>query len=76
MFYEIKSRIEKYRSFKETAKKIRCVETGQIFESSRAASKWVKFVREIYICNMRSISQACRGGGQATSYGYHWEYVD
>ena len=73
-FFEIKQKIDKYRSLPEQKKKIRCVETGIVFECARDASKWVEFVREIDYCRMEYLKLACKGK-RKTSYGYHWEFV-
>ncbi len=54
-------------SAKKTRKKVRCVETGQIYDGVRIAS------RETGICH-NNISQVCNGIRQ-TAGGYHWEWV-
>lgn len=46
-------------------RKVRCVETGEIFES-------IKSAKDKY--NINNISAACRGV-QKTAGGYHWEYI-
>ncbi|MCD7779781.1 MAG: hypothetical protein LUH05_03830 [Candidatus Gastranaerophilales bacterium] len=74
IFEKIKSEIEQYQSFGTPSKKVRCIETGTVFQSAREASYWIEFVREIYYCNQDLIKQCCRGK-QKTSYGYHWEFV-
>ena len=75
-FNKIKEKIEEYRSIGHICKKIRCIETGQVFENARKASRWVSYVKEnLYnSCNSDLIKQCCRGK-QKTSYGYHWEFV-
>ena len=75
-FNKIKDRIEEYRSIGHICKKIRCIETGQIFENAKMASRWVSYVKENFYnrCNSDLIKQCCRGK-QKTSYGYHWEFV-
>ena len=50
-------------------RKVRCVETGEIFESERQAR-----LKGGY--NSCRIGEACRSGGTKTVNGYHWEYVD
>ena len=50
------------------AKKVLCIDTGEIFNSLSAASR-TKNTAISYI------SQCCRGK-QRTAGGYHWEYVD
>lgn len=75
MFDNLKSDIEQYRSLGYQCKKVRCIETGQVFESAREASRWAAFAREMSYCSMDLIKQCCRGK-QKTSYGYHWEFVN
>lgn len=75
IFDILKKYLEPFRSFQTKAKKIKCVETGQIFDSAREASRWVKFVIETDYCDMNLIKQACKGK-QKTSYGYHWEFAE
>ncbi|MCD8024710.1 MAG: hypothetical protein LUE64_04175 [Candidatus Gastranaerophilales bacterium] len=75
MFEKIKSEIEQYRSLGSPSKKIRCIETGVVFQSAREAACWTEFAREMYYCNQDLIKQCCRGK-QKTSYGYHWEFVN
>ena len=75
LFDTLKNYLEPYRSFQAQARKIRCIETGEIFNSAREACHWVEFVRETDYCDMNLIKQACKGK-QKTSYGYHWEFVD
>ena len=53
---------------KKRSKRVRCIETGIIFESTREAS------RQTGIFNA-SISHCCSGERQ-TAGGFHWEYVD
>jgi len=52
--------LEKYRSVSLKPRKIKCVETGQIFDSARKASEWVEFVLEINYCDFNLIKVACR----------------
>lgn len=73
-FNKIREKIEKYKSEGYPSKKIRCIETGQIFKNATAACRWVEFVREVDFCHKDLIKQCCRGK-QKTSYGYHWEFV-
>ena len=69
-FNDIKDRIEKYRSIGHICKKVRCIETGQIFENARMACRWVSEIRENYYnaCNFNLIKQCCRGKHK-TAYG-------
>lgn len=75
LFYMLEKDLEKYRSKSPTPKKIRCVETGQIFESVRKASEWLEFALETNYCDFRLIKQACRRKN-GKSYGYHWEFAE
>ena len=50
-------------------RKVRCIETGEVFESERQA-------REKCGYNSQRIGEACRSNGTKTVNGYHWEYVD
>lgn len=54
---------------KSQRRAVRCVETGEVFESAYHASEWVRgrFERS-------NISDACRGR-RPTAYGYHWEFA-
>ena len=74
-FNQIKEKVEQYRSIGHTCKKVRCIETGQVFENAKMASRWVSEIRENYYCSSDQIKQCCRGK-QKTSYGYHWEFVN
>lgn len=75
MYYLLEKSLEKFRSTSPKARKIKCVETGQIFESARKASEWVEFVLEINYSNFNLIKAACnRTNGM--SYGYHWKFAD
>ena len=75
LFYMLEKNLEKYRSISPKARKIKCVETGQIFDSARKASEWVEFVLEINYCDFNLIKAACRRTNGA-SYGYHWEFAN
>lgn len=75
IFNIVKSDIEQYQSFGYPSKKVRCIETGKVFENAGVAAKWAAFVRERCYCNQDLIKQCCRGK-QKTSYGYHWEWVN
>lgn len=55
-------------TYEKRCRKIRCVETGEIFDSIKAAA-------EHYGLNLPNIS-AVLSGKKKTSGGFHWEYVD
>lgn len=52
---------------KGRAKTVKCIETGQVFPSSRAASRWLGF-------SDSAVSRAIKD--KITAGGYHWEYID
>ena len=75
MYYLLEKSLEKFRSTSPTARKIKCIETGQIFESARKASEWVELTLKLDYCNFNLIKAACnRQNGK--SYGYHWEFAE
>ena len=47
---------------------VRCIETGRVFPSIKAAAE--------YICTHTSGISSCVRGITNTCAGYHWEYVD
>lgn len=73
-FNKVIERVEPYRSVGYICKKVKCIETGQVFENARKAAEWTSFVKENFYCDSDLIKQCCRGK-QKTSYGYHWEFV-
>jgi hypothetical protein len=53
-------------------RKVRCIETGEIFESATAAAKWLGLGSD-------SVAACCRNrerGKITTCGGYHWEYLN
>ena len=50
-------------------KKTICVETGQVFESIKAAADSVG-------AHEQNIQKCCTSNGKRTSRGFHWEYAD
>ena len=60
------NKIEKMKQ--STMKKVRCVETGEIFESCSDAAK-AKNIKGHHI-------PECCKGQRKTCGGYHWEYID
>lgn len=71
--YESKQKISRNRTGKNcgfnnpNSKQVRCIETGEVFESASIAAKK-------YSKSPSNITSACRGNSH-TAYGYHWEYV-
>ena len=48
------------------ARKVRCIETGQVFDSIKEAQEWLG----------KGNIRACCKGRSKTAGGYHWEYVE
>jgi group I intron endonuclease len=62
---ETKNKIrEKQKCFK-----VRCIETGEIFDTCHLAAAWCGLQRDGHIPNV------CRGERQ-TAGGYHWEFIE
>lgn len=74
LYETLKKCLESFRSVKTQPKKIRCLETGRIFDSANDASNWLRETHNIF-GNPISIKQACKGK-QDTSGGYHWKFVE
>lgn len=53
-------------------KKVRCVETGQVFQSAQAAAKYINNAEG---GTQQSILKCCRGE-RKSARGYHWKYAD
>lgn len=49
------------------ARKVLCVETGQVFNSIKDAQQW---------CGAKCGISGCCRGVRKTASGYHWQYVD
>lgn len=59
-------------------KRIRCVETGEEFESSYQAADWLNRTKYQYTKNISHMAQnirACCLGMRHMTHGYHWEDV-
>lgn len=65
MSEEGRQRVGKLNS-ERLSKRVRCVETGEIFESAKKASE---------ITSIKNICQAARGT-RKTAGGYHWKYLE
>lgn len=50
-------------------RKVKCVETQEVFESLSAAAKWARII------SVGNITECCKGN-RKTAKGYHWEYVE
>lgn len=57
------------RLSKRSSKPVRCIETGVVYHSQKAASEAVGI-------HSKSDISACCKGRQHTAGGYHWEYAD
>ena len=51
---------------KRNAKKVQCIETGEVFECIKDAEEWI---------GKRGVSACCEGK-QNTAGGYHWKYFN
>ena len=57
------------RNKQAKSKKVRCIETGQEFDSIKQASEKTGL-------NMTGISECCRGNKRYKTYGgFHWEFI-
>ncbi|MBO4400979.1 MAG: GIY-YIG nuclease family protein [Selenomonadaceae bacterium] len=56
------------RSTVSDPRKVICVETGEIFDSIKAAARWAKIHHD-------SISRVCRGKAKIAG-GYHWKFYE
>lgn len=73
---ETKSKLSKIMKAKSVGKKVRCVETGRIFNSINDAEAFMHPNEPSQKIRLRTnIGMVCNGRGQ-TAYGYHWEFVD
>lgn len=64
------AKIAAKKAIERVKKKVRCVETGVIYESTFDAERALGLKRS-------SVSNAARGhNGQKTSGGYHWKYIE
>ncbi len=76
IFISIKKFIEPYRSYGYISKKVRCVETGEIFKNSKAANLWlIKENKTNKYDAHNSIRNVCKDK-QKTAYGFHWEFIE
>jgi hypothetical protein len=58
---------------KRNTKKIRCIETDVVFETSIAAQEWLESVRNKTVYSSK-VRECCRGNAQS-AYGYTWAYA-
>ena len=62
--------IYKYKEGNMITRKVKCVETGDIFFSASEAARYIK-------CSRSRITEVCSGyKGAKTARGYHFEYIN
>lgn len=66
--YGFKWRYEEILTVRENGKRVRCIETGEVFDSTRQAERETG-------ADHSSISKCCSGKRKMCG-GYTWEYVD
>ena len=76
LFITIKNIIKPYQSFKNKPKKVKCIETGEIFENAKDANdmliqKGISYSYDAY----NRIKEVCNKK-RKTAYGLHWEFID
>lgn len=76
LFIKIKYIIKPYQSFKNKPKKVKCIETGEIFNNAKDANDMLikRGVSSSYDAYNR-IKEVCNKRKEA-AYGLHWEFVD
>ncbi len=76
IFLDIQKQIKPYRSTRYEPKKIRCIETGEVFEKAKDANEMLikKGLSQSYAA-YSAIKDVCNKKRE-TAYGYHWEFVD
>ena len=73
---ETKQKLSKILKAKAVGKKVRCVETGRIFNSIRDAEIFMNPNEPLKTIKERTnIGMVCNGRSK-TAYGYHWEFVE
>lgn len=76
LFITIKNIIKPYQSFKNKPKKVKCIETGEIFENAKDANdmliqKGLSYSYDAY----NRIKEVCNKK-RKTAYGLHLEFID
>ena len=62
-------RILTLKSNGKHCKKVKCIETQQVFSSCREASLWCNVTPQSLYCALKGRNRTTRAGG------YHWEYI-
>lgn len=76
MFLSVQNEIKPYQTFKEKTKKVKCIETGEIFDSAKQANEIL--IKKGLSCSYTAyniIKDVCHKKRKA-AYGYHWEFVE
>lgn len=76
VFSTVKNLIKPYQSFKNKPKKVRCIETGEIFKHAKEANdmliqKGISYSHDAY----NRIKEVCNKKKES-AYGFHWEFVE
>ena len=76
IFYEIEKQIKQYRSFRHKPKKVKCIETGEIFERAKDANEMLikRGISNSYTA-YSAIKEVCNKK-KDMAYGFHWEFVE
>ena len=75
IFLSIQNEVKPYQTFREKTKKVKCIETGEIFNSAKQANEMLveKGLAGSYTAYSR-IKDVCHNR-KDTAYGFHWEFV-
>ncbi len=75
MFLSVQKEAAPYQTFREKTKKVKCIETGEIFNSAKQANEMLveKGLAGSYTAYSR-IKDVCHNRKE-TAYGFHWEFV-
>lgn len=76
IFYEIEKQIKQYHSFRHKPKKVKCIETGEIFERVKDANEMLikKGISNSYTA-YSAIKEVCNKK-KDMAYVFHWEFVE
>ena len=75
IFLSIQNEVKPYQTFRKKTKKVKCIETGEIFNSAKQANEMLveKGLAGSYTAYSR-IKDVCHNR-KDTAYGFHWEFV-
>ena len=76
MFLSVQKDAAPYQTFRAKTKKVKCIETGEIFNSAMHANEVLveKGLAKSYSAYIR-IKEVCNKK-KNTAYGFHWEFVE